>query len=98
MLHAAVAGLPNAGKSTLLNYMVGDKVTLRIEARAFLPSAVLLFVQRSRRCVCAFTREVLIALQGNNPYRAAGIIMQGTRHFPVCTTRSESETYVCIPR
>lgn len=26
VLHAAVAGLPNAGKSTLLNYMVGDKV------------------------------------------------------------------------
>lgn len=37
--------------------------------------------------MCAlFTREVLIALQENNPYRAAGIIMQGTRHFPVCTT------------
>ncbi|CAN0225705.1 unnamed protein product [Ectocarpus sp. 12 AP-2014] len=29
VLHAAVAGLPNAGKSTLLNYMVGDKVKTR---------------------------------------------------------------------
>ncbi len=29
VLHAAVAGLPNAGKSTLLNYMVGDKVRER---------------------------------------------------------------------
>lgn len=29
ILHAAVAGLPNAGKSTLLNYMVADKVGVR---------------------------------------------------------------------
>lgn len=28
VLHVAVAGLPNAGKSTLLNYMVGDKVRM----------------------------------------------------------------------
>lgn len=30
VLHVAVAGLPNAGKSTLLNYMVGDKVRVSV--------------------------------------------------------------------
>lgn len=46
VLHAAVAGLPNAGKSTLLNYMVGDKVRLYLGNLSALPSAVLLFVQQ----------------------------------------------------
>lgn len=33
VLHVAVAGLPNAGKSTLLNYMVGDKVRVSVRVK-----------------------------------------------------------------